>query len=113
MSCWFPGGNAAVVAARATPRDHARVIELGAGEGFRSVAGLTTHLRWQVLLRLDHVVARQTQTAGVASGAVAWRPLENTVHMTRLAARCRMRTGQCVASLQVVEVRSTNLCLCA
>lgn len=89
------------------------MVELGARKGLGRVACLATHLRWYVLLRLDHVVSRQTQTAGVTSGTVAWCSLENTVHMTGLATRCRMRTGQCIAGLQVIEVGATTLRLCA
>ena len=56
-----------------------------------------------MLLRLDHIVSRQAQTAGMATGTVARRPFQDTTHMTRLATRGQVRPGQRKTSFQMVK----------
>ena len=85
------------------PGDHARVIELGAGENLGGMTGVATQRGCDVLLRLDNVVSRQTQTTGVATGTVTRCSLEHAANMARLAARGHMRSGQRKTGCQMVE----------
>ena len=64
-----------------------------------------------MLLRLDHIVSRQPQAAGMATGTVARRTLEHTTDVTRLAARGNVRSGQGKAGLQMIELAARVLCL--
>ena len=56
-----------------------------------------------MLLWLDHIVSRQAQTAGMATGTVARRTFEHSTHVTRLAPRGRVRSSQRKTSFQMVK----------
>jgi len=62
-----------------------------------------------MLLRLDNIVSRQAQTAGMATGTVARRTFEHSTHMTRLATRGQVRPGQRKTSFQMVKFFSCIL----
>ena len=63
-----------------------------------------------MLLRLDNIVSRHAQTAGMATGAVARRTFENSTHMTRLAPRGRVRSSQRKTGFQMVKFFRCILC---
>lgn len=58
------------------------------------MTGFTTHLCWQVSLRLDDITLGQAQTAGVATGTILWRTLKDAADVTGFTARSQMHAGQ-------------------
>jgi hypothetical protein len=73
------------------------------------MTGFTPQLTRQVLLRLHHIVASQTQTADVATRAVARRALQYAASVARLTTYGCVRAGQGEPCLQMIETSALDL----
>jgi hypothetical protein len=89
--------------------DYTIVAELGIREVLRGVAGVAGSHRRQVLYVLDHIIARQPQTAGVTTGAILGRTLEDAIHVAIFAPRIRMHTRKGEASFEVIKILDASL----
>ena len=81
------------MASGARASDNAGVVEFRAAESLGVVAGLATCLGCRVLLRLDYIVSRQKQSAGMATRTVTRRALENRAHMAGFTTCRQMFAG--------------------
>ena len=111
MSARLSWRHTAVVACRASASGDAGMTELCAAEDFGGVACFTTHLSWQMLLRLNHVATCQAQTTGMATCTVTRRAFQHTIDMARFATRGHVRPGQRKSGFQMVKFGSRVLSL--
>lgn len=96
----------------ASAASHTQVVELGSSEGLCRMAGVAAGKGLNVLRRLDNIAARQPHPAGMTTVAVAWRTLEYTVDVARLAARRAVHTGESKAGFQMVKIINLDLRYC-
>jgi hypothetical protein len=97
------------VASGTSADSHAIVAELGVGEVLRGVAGIAGSHGGQMLNGLDHVIARQSQTAGVATRTVLGCALKNAFDVATFASRIGVHTGQRKAGFKVVKILGGGL----
>lgn len=100
----FTGRHAAVVAGRTSPSANASMAEFRATERLGGMASFATHLGRHVSLWFHNIAFRQTQAAGMATGAVLGCAFEYAAHMTGFTARRQVLTRQRKTGLQMVKI---------
>lgn len=110
MICRFARSDNAIVAIATRPHRDAIMAEFGAGEILGGMAGIASCHRGQMLDSLDHIISRQTQTTGVATGTVFGRTFKYPIQVATFTPRIRVHSRQREAGFKVVKILGAGLC---
>ena len=104
--------KAATVAAGALRSRSDIAVKARLREALCVVARLAARLRRNVIDRFDGVGAGNSQTAGMAAGAIFGCAFEHARDMARLTTLGRMHAGQRKSGFQMVKIAKGRLCKC-